>query len=217
MMRRAALVATLLATGCAAPPPVHRVPSGCEPTADLLSWSPSRTEPTLTKATLYHGGRDTTLVDEPFEPSITGFDAPGSWLGRLAASLRSDAGRPVLAKSPEPTPSAFTYSAPGGALTIVYQGVDRVTADFEVRCDPALRGTFQGWSDATTGVVLCDSHQPDTPDAYQQATPDAFGRLALQLCPAPTSSTEAEAEAEIGAESDVDTAPFPDSFTRPPE
>jgi hypothetical protein len=187
LVRWLAVVAVVLAAGCARPATERTVPPGCEPTAGNLTWSPSTITPTLTNASLNVGATQTTLLDEPFQPSITGVDAPEAWLGRLAASLQKFTDHPVLAKSPEPKPTALTYSAPGGALVIIYTGVDRVTADFEARCDPAVRGTFHGWSTATTGVVSCHSYQPDPPDA--------FDSLALNLCPAPTPAPSNEAEA----------------------
>ena len=191
LVRLLAVTAVVLAAGCARPDAERSVPPGCEPTAGNLTWSPSTITPTLTNATLNVGATRTTLVDEPLEPSITGVDAPDAWLEKLAASLQKSTGQPVLAKSPEPNPTAFTYSAPAETLVIIYTGVDRVTADFEARCDPTVRGTFHGWSTATTGVVSCHSYHPDPPDA--------FGSLALNLCPAPTLAPSAEAGAGAGA------------------
>jgi hypothetical protein len=185
IMRSSATLALLvLAAGCAHPSTTTAVPAGCDPTADHLTWSPSTTTPTLTNATLFTGGRETTLVDEPFQPSITGVDAPAEWLDRLAASLRAEAGSPVEARSPEPTPTKLGLAADSDTRTIIYTGVDRVTADFEIRCSPTVRGTFNGWTSATTGVVFCGAYQPDLPDA--------FGSLALKLCP-PTTADSADA------------------------
>ncbi|MCO8269448.1 hypothetical protein M1L60_02450 [Actinoplanes sp. TRM 88003] len=178
MIRWVVLAAILLAAGCAKPSTDPVVPAGCDPTADHLTWSPSTTRPVLTNASLLAGTRETMLLDEPFRPTVTGVDAPPEWLERLATSLQSETGSPVLARSPEPTPDHLGISAESGTQMVLWTGVNRVTAEFEVRCDPTVRGTFHGWSTATTGVVFCNSYQP--------GPPDAFGSLALTLCPAPT-------------------------------
>ncbi|MCY1140979.1 hypothetical protein OWR29_23530 [Actinoplanes sp. Pm04-4] len=193
MRSSAALALLVLAAGCGQPATTTAVPAGCDPTADHLTWSPSTTTPTLTNATLFTGGRETTLIDEPYKPSITGVDAPAEWLNRLATSLQKTAGPPVRANSPEPIPTDLRIAAPAELQMIVYTGVDRVAADFEIRCHPTIRGTFHGWSTATTGVVSCNNYQP--------TLPDAFGSLALKLCPPPTAEPSADS---------ADAIPFPE-------
>lgn len=128
------------------------------------------------------GSLGTKVLDNPFTPSITGVAAPASWLPALAGSWRKSTGRPVHTTSPSPKSESFGF----GTLVvddaekprlIIYTGVERVAADFEVHCNPTVRGTFLGWSVTVVGAVACQ-YQPDT--EY-----DAFGRLALEHCPDP--------------------------------
>ncbi|WP_127507638.1 hypothetical protein [Actinoplanes solisilvae] len=166
------LAAIVLSGACAASEPATSIPPGCEPAADRLTWSPSSTTPLLVSARDPAG---TVVLDEPFEPSVAGLDAPRSWLPDLAGSLRATAGHEVLAATPDPAPQEFSLPPDRRASALIYTGVERVTADFELRCDPPVHGTFHGWSRTVTDVVFCQDNPPDVPDD--------FTRLALELCP----------------------------------
>ncbi|MFG1992035.1 hypothetical protein ACGFJ7_18860 [Actinoplanes sp. NPDC048988] len=177
-----ALAALMMAGACAradAEPAVTPVPSGCEPTAETLTWSAVTTTPVLTQVTLFRadelasGGAGRRLLDKPFTPSVTGVDAPG-WLTALGASLARKTGRPVHTTAPSAEGQSFGYGSGAGPADVVYTGVDRVTADFEVRCGTTVRGRLQGWSRTVAGGQSCAG----------DITTDVFGRLAVQLCPA---------------------------------
>jgi hypothetical protein len=81
-------------------------------------------------------------------------------------------------------------SGPEQTPVVLYTGIGRISADFEVQCNPTVRGTFQAWSKTLAGGVACE-YQPD-------GELDTFGRLALQLCPpnllTPPPSDPVEAE-----------------------
>jgi hypothetical protein len=180
-----ALSVLLLAGACArtdAGPPVAPVPAGCAPTGDLLTWSPARTTAGLIEATLYGadalvaGKAGTPLLDRPFTPSITGVAAPASWLAELGSSLARETKKPVRTTAPSAEGQRFGMaSGPEPVPVVLYTGIDQVSADFEVRCDPVVRGTFHAWSKTLAGGVACE-YQPDI-------LLDTFGRLALELCP----------------------------------
>ena len=179
-------VLVLVLTGACAradtTPSVTPVPAGCEPIGDLLTWLPARTTAILTEASLYGareltaGATGTSLMSQPFTPSITGVAAPASWLTELGGSLTRQTGIPVHLTAPSAEGQSFGVPSSGEEVPFVlYTGVDRVSADFEVRCDPTVRGTFHAWSRTISGGVSCE-HSADV-------RLDAFGHLALQLCP----------------------------------
>lgn len=185
-IRLVAAVSVLALTGaCAqadATPPATPIPAGCEPTADLLTWSPAQTSAILTEATLYGSGNlavgttGTSLLSQPFTPSITGVAAPASWLTELGSSLAKQTKKPLHTTAPTVEGQSFGVPSSGEQVQFVfYIGVDRVSADFEVRCDPTVRGTLHAWSRAIGGGVSCE----ESADIQL----DAFGRLALELCP----------------------------------
>jgi hypothetical protein len=177
--------AVALAGACAqvdATPAASPVPAGCEPTGSPLTWSPPRTTPILVEATLYGatelaaGTTGTSLLNQPFTPSITGVAAPASWLIALGNSLAQKTGKPVHTDAPSAEGQSFgVASGPEQAPVVLYTGIDQVTADFDLQCNPTVRGTFHAWSKTLAGGVACE-YQPDVQS-------DAFGRLALQLCP----------------------------------
>lgn len=180
-----AVSALALAGACAradATPPVAPVPAGCAPTGHLLTWSPARTTPILIEATLYKAGElaagttGTSLLNQPFTPSITGVAAPASWLTDLGSALARETKKPVNTSAPTAEGQSFgVASGPEQVQIMLYTGVDQVSADFEVQCDPTVRGTFHAWSKTVAGGVACE-YQPDL-------HLDTFGRLALDLCP----------------------------------
>ncbi|XVU29100.1 hypothetical protein ACQPZJ_19175 [Actinoplanes sp. CA-054009] len=182
------VVLTLLtASAGACARPVATVPAGCEPTTSAITWSPATTVPVLTSAWLYEGPGpgQRELPAEPFEPAVTGVAAPSSWLTELAASLARETGRDVHTTSPTAGEKSFGFPADGTPY-IIYSGADRVTADFEVRCDPAVRGTLTGWYRTVIGGASCGENGTG-------AELDAFGRRAVELCapkagPAPSAS-----------------------------
>jgi hypothetical protein len=180
-----AVLVLALAGACAkadTTPPATPVPADCEPIGDLISWSPARTTAILTEASLYGaseltvGATGTSLLSQPFTPSITGAAAPASWLTELGGSLARQTGKPVHTTAPSAEGQSFGVPSSGERVPFVfYTGVDRVSADFEVRCDPTVRGTFHAWSRTIGGGVACE-HSADV-------RLDAFSRLALRLCP----------------------------------
>lgn len=195
-----AVPAVVLAGACAqadATPAATPVPAGCEPTGDPLTWSPTRTTPVLVGAALHGaaglaaGTTGTPLLNQPFMPSITGVAAPASWLVDLGKSLARETGKPVHTDAPSAEGQTFgVASGPDQAPVVIYTGVEQVSADFEVQCNPTVRGTFHAWSKTEAGGVACE-YEPE----FQL---DTFGRLALQLCPpdllTPPPSDPVEAE-----------------------
>ncbi|GAA0808934.1 hypothetical protein [Spirilliplanes yamanashiensis] len=127
------------------------------------------------------------VLDQPFVPAVVGVAAPASWPAELAESLKADSGDVVHTSSPSPSSDTFSSvigGTPGEVVEeLIYDGVERVSADFVVRCRPEVRGTFVGWSSMTVGAVTCQ---------YQEFPEyDAFQRLALHYCsrsPAPAPS-----------------------------
>jgi hypothetical protein len=180
-----AVPAVVLAGACAqvdATPAAAPVPAGCDPTANPLTWSSTRTTPILVEAARYGaaelaaGTTGTLLLNQPFTPSITNVAAPASWLIDLGNSLARETGKPVHTDAPSAEGQSFgMVSGPEQTPVVLYTGVDQVSADFEVQCNPTVRGTLHAWSQTVAGGVACE-YQPDV-------QLDTFGRLALQLCP----------------------------------
>ncbi|XVV16221.1 hypothetical protein ACQP2X_18255 [Actinoplanes sp. CA-131856] len=179
-----ALVSTMAMTGACARAgagpadavPADAVPAGCEPAASTITWSPVETAPVLTSAWFFAAaaGQPKELPLERFTPSLAGVTAPASWLTDLGASLARSTGTSV--HTTEPSAEGQSGLPADGGSFVTYTGVDRVSAGFEVRCDRTVRGTLTAWSRTVIGGAPCGSGTG--------VELDAFGRLAVALCPA---------------------------------
>lgn len=189
-----AVLTLMLAGACAragAGPSDASVPAGCAPVGDRVAWSPARTTPMLVKADLYEigdlaaGATGTALLNDPFTPSISGVDAPAPWLAELGDSLTRHTGQPVHTDAPSAEGQSFgVLSTAQDGPAVLYIGVNRISADFAVRCDRTVRGALTAWIKVVASGVSC---------GYTSGVQlDVFGREALKLCPNPPASPPAE-------------------------
>ncbi|MBM2616125.1 hypothetical protein JIG36_11210 [Actinoplanes sp. LDG1-06] len=182
------MVAALVMVGGCGPGQAMSVPEGCEPEAAGVTWSAPGSEFVLTQVSLF-GPEDRTVGaegqnkrDEPFRPSIEGVDAPDSWLAALATDLARQSRKAAYATPPEPAAdgTGFGFGGDDADHSIVYTGVERLDAGFEVACSPTVRGTFHTWTDTRIGGVAC---------AYSDGVElTAYDRLALKFCPTPVTA-----------------------------
>ncbi|MEV4643174.1 hypothetical protein AB0J80_38140 [Actinoplanes sp. NPDC049548] len=192
----AALVAGLMPAACAdpgsAPPPSARpssahasVPPGCAFAGARVQWSAYTKRPLLTQVTLFRLTDDpasrtgTELLDEPVAPSISEVDAPAAWVPGLARSLSKETGDKVHAGPARLKDGGYgTVSRTPDDATIpesvLYVGVQAVSAGFVVDCAVPVRGTFHSWTSMDYGTVHCGSFEPPS---------DPLGRLARAYCP----------------------------------
>ncbi|TWG12911.1 hypothetical protein FHX34_105779 [Actinoplanes teichomyceticus] len=179
-----ATLAAVAAAGCAAAGTAGAaaVPAGCDPSGATVHWSTPVRQPRLTRVDLFAsdaGGTGTVVLDEPITASVAGVTAPDGWVAALAASLSTATGSTVRT-GPVRLPDGG-YSMLGGAQddpsipeSLLYQGVETITADFTVDCAPPVTGTFTSWTTTGLGTVACA--QADEPA-------EPLGRLARRHCP----------------------------------
>jgi hypothetical protein len=208
-----ALVVLTAATSaaCAAPgsnPPFSGRPSstptsvapGCDLSGTRVHWAKPTRQPRLTRVTLFRivpGDPDSHTGDEvfaePFTPSIAQVAAPDDWTARLAESLSAETGDTVRTGPARVPDSNFALlgnrdddSIPE---TLLYEGVEVVSAGFSVDCDGTVSGIFTSWIATSVGGVTCGQFE-------EPAEP--VGRLARRYCP----------RTPAPRQSSIDAAPF---------
>jgi hypothetical protein len=174
-------VVVVLAAGCGAPSSpsagssVAAVPSGCVPSASAVRWSGIEEAPTLEHVSLFSGrtsadGKEVLAL--PVIASVTGVEAPASWVPILAAGLGERLGRKVNTSRPSSSYETSFVNAgdvdPTIPEKVAYQGVHRVSATFSVDCGAAVGGVFTAWTEIKSGGLLCGGVGEPT-DPYAQA------------------------------------------------
>ncbi|GIF45390.1 hypothetical protein [Actinoplanes xinjiangensis] len=180
-------IAAVLVGGCSGPPSPSRtspgvnVPSGCGPSPDAIGWSDIKESPRLERVILVDGrsgdGRR-ELLDTPVIASVSGIEAPASWLPLLAAGLGKRLGTQV--SSTRPSSSYGLMPVDGGDVDtsipekVIYQGVREVSAAFSLTCAPGVSGVFTAWTETVSSGVMCGSRRPSA---------DAYAQMARSYCP----------------------------------
>ncbi|MEU8242674.1 hypothetical protein AB0C07_30840 [Actinoplanes missouriensis] len=163
----AALLVAALPAACATPGDgegTPAVPAGC--TTAGVRWSEPSFASRLTRVAVF-GERATVsptgqpVLTDPFTTSITRLTAPDDWTTALAASLGAVSGRtlrsgPAVAEDGGYALLTGRQDDPTIPETLLYEGVETVTADFTVDCGGTpVSGTFTAWTDLTVGGVTC--------------------------------------------------------------
>jgi len=191
------VLAALVPAACARPsnspptPASSSAPASTAPDCDIsgarVHWSGyAKQPPRLTRVTLFrvvpedpatHTGKD--VLDEPLVPAIAGMAAPTDWLSRLAKSLGAETGDEIHAEPAQMKDGGFSTITEGRTdpsipETVLYVGVEAVSASFAVDCAPPVRGTLTAWTSMSVGSVAC---------GQIEAPAEPLGRLARQYCP----------------------------------
>ncbi|BBH69536.1 hypothetical protein ACTI_62210 [Actinoplanes sp. OR16] len=181
---RGAAAALILAGALPAACADQSAQAGCDPATAGIRWAEPVTGSRLIEVTLHRERarmppEGEEVLSDPFGPSITGLEAPASWIPVLAGSLGAEIRRTVGTGTAELTGSRSVFLAgglddPTNTDSLFWTGVTTVSAGFTVGCATPASGTFTSWTETTAGAVTCGSRsEPD----------EELGRQARGHCP----------------------------------